>query len=68
MVENHAKSQEYQEVIERTRPEIDAAKELADREHQRSIELRAAADAEHQRFVKVLKELEELRNELPDTL
>lgn len=68
VVEYHGKSQAAHEEIEKISLEIDASKKLADEQHRMSLGFKEAADREHAEFVRVLNELNELQNELPDTL
>lgn len=68
VVEYHGKSQAAHEQIEKIGLEIDASRKLADEQHEMSLRFKEAADKEHEEFVRCLNELNELQNELPDTL
>lgn len=48
--------------------EADVARKLSDAAQKKSIECRKAADAEHAAYIRIMKSIDDLKNNLPDDL
>lgn len=68
VTENSAKGQAAHERMMKFYEEADVARKLSDAAQKKSMDCRIAADAEHRMYIEKLKEVDDLKNNLPEEL